>query len=52
MKDKRPYTLAGLFGNSYALLLSTERDKEWIDEYTTVGVILGVSGVLVALRSA
>ena len=24
----------------------------WIDEYTTVGVVLGVSGVLEALRSA
>ena len=50
MKDLKLYALASLFGALYALL-GTERGKEWIDEYTTVGVVLGVSGVLVALRT-
>jgi hypothetical protein len=52
MKDFKLFTVAGLFGTLYALLLDTERGKEWIDEYTTVGVVLGVLGVLVALRTA
>jgi hypothetical protein len=52
MKDMKLYTLAGLFGTLYGLVLGTERGKEWIDQYTTVCVVLGVSGVLVALRLA
>jgi hypothetical protein len=52
MKAMKLYTLAGLFGTLYALVLGTERSKEWIDEYTTVCVVLGVSGVLVAIRLA
>lgn len=52
MHNLKLYTIAGLFGTLYALLLGTERGKAWIDEYTTVGVVLGVSGVLVALRTS
>lgn len=52
MQQLKLFTIAGLFGTLYALLLGTERGKEWIDEYTTVGVVLGVSGVLVALRTS
>lgn len=47
----KTYAIAGLFGTTYALLLGTERGKEWIDEYTTAGVVLGVAGVLLALRT-
>lgn len=47
----KSYIIAALFGTVYALLLGTERGKEWIDEYTTVGVVLGVGGVLLALRA-
>jgi hypothetical protein len=40
MKDLELFTIAGLLG--------TERAKEWIDEYTTVGVVLGDAGAFVA----
>ncbi|MFL5803061.1 MAG: hypothetical protein ACJ8CR_15155 [Roseiflexaceae bacterium] len=35
---------------AYAVWLSTEDGKAWIDENTTTGVVLGVAGVLAALR--
>jgi hypothetical protein len=39
-----------LLGTAYAAWLSTEDGKEWIDENTTLGVVLGVSGILATLR--
>lgn len=47
----KTYTIAALFGTVYAIVLSSDEGKEWIDEYTTVGVVLGVAGVLLALRA-
>ncbi len=44
-------TLAALaLGSAYAAWLSTDEGKAWIDENTTVGVVLGVGGVLGLLR--
>jgi hypothetical protein len=41
-----------ILGAAYAAWLSTEDGKAWIDENTTLGVVLGVSGVLAMLRLA
>jgi hypothetical protein len=50
MKRFALYLLALTFGSIYAVLLSSDEGKAWIDENTTVGVVLGVGGVLMALR--
>ena len=48
---KNPSLLpAALLGTAYAAWLSIEDGKEWIDGNTTLGVVLGVGGVLAALR--
>jgi hypothetical protein len=41
-----------ILGAAYAAWLSTEDGQEWIDENTTLGVMLGVGGVLAMLRLA
>jgi hypothetical protein len=41
---------AALLGSAYAAWLATEDGKAWIDENTTLGVVLGVAGVLATLR--
>lgn len=46
---KTNLTLA-FFGTIAAILLSSDEGKEFIDEYTTVGVVIGVGAVLLALR--
>jgi hypothetical protein len=50
MKRVLLYALALMFGSIYAVALSSDDGKEWIDDNTTLGVVLGVGGVLVALR--
>src|SRR5262245_19164065 len=48
---KNPSLLpAALFGTAYAAWLATEDGKAWIDENTTLGVVVGGSGVLATLR--
>lgn len=42
--------IAAAFGAAYASLLEREGGKEWIDENTTLGVVLGVGTVLGLLR--
>lgn len=44
------YPLAAFLSSLYAAFLSTEEGKEWVDRNTTIAVVLGVGGVLVALR--
>lgn len=44
------YPFAAFASTIFAALLSTERGKAWVDRNTTAAVILGVGGVLVALR--
>ena len=43
---------AALLGTAYTAWLATEEGQAWIDENTTVGVVLGVAGVLAILRFA
>lgn len=45
------YPLAALASTLYAVFLSTERGKAWVDENTTLAVVLGVGGVLGLLRA-
>lgn len=44
------YILTAALSSAYALFLSTERGKEWVDRNTTLAVVLGVGGVLLSLR--
>ena len=44
--------LALSFGTAYATWLSTEEGKAWIDENTTLGVVVGVGTVLGLTRFA
>lgn len=44
------YPLAALLSTLYAVFLSTERGKAWVDRNTTLAVVLGVGGVLGLLR--
>lgn len=46
----KTYLLAAIASTLYAAWLSTERGKAWVDENTTLAVVLGVGGVLAALR--
>lgn len=46
----RTNLIAAFFGTVYAVFLSSDDGKEWIDANTTVGVVLGVAGMIVALR--
>jgi hypothetical protein len=48
--NNRSLIPAALLGTAYAVWLSTEDGKARIDENTTVGVVLGVAGMLGALR--
>jgi hypothetical protein len=49
-RGRMTYPLAALLSTLYAAWLSTRGGKEWADENTTLSVVLGVGGVLVALR--
>lgn len=46
----RSMIAAALFGTVYALWLSTEDGKAWADENTTLSAVVGIGGVLAALR--
>jgi drug/metabolite transporter (DMT)-like permease len=44
------YIVTAALSSLYAAWLSTREGKEWVDRNTTLAVVLGVGGVLVALR--
>ncbi len=50
MKQALSIGLAAGLGSAYAAYLSSDEGKKWIDENTTVGVIIGVGLVLAVLR--
>ncbi len=46
MKRFLSTTLAAVFGLSYARFLATDEGRRWIDDNTTLGVVLGVGTVI------
>lgn len=46
MKRLLSTSLAAVFGLSYARFLATDEGRQWIDDNTTLGVVLGVGTVI------
>lgn len=49
-RDMQAYTLLGILSALYALLLNTDKGKEFAKEYTWASVVIGTAMVLIVAR--